>query len=153
MQLKDNKVIVIKKYIAGDTLDETFKKVQNSKDYLEKMCDLQIEINKAEVDLPRKYSDKLKEYLGRIEVPNKDLILNRINRLKENHLCHEDLHPQNIIVNNDKLVAIDWNNAVCGDPLLDVARTYMFFENHSKGVGDVYLNMYEKKTYIKKETV
>ena len=33
------------------------------------------EINKAEVDLPRKYSDKLKEYLGRIEVPNKDLIL------------------------------------------------------------------------------
>jgi len=29
----------------------------------------------------------------------------------------------------------------------------MFFENHSKGVGDVYLNMYEKKTYIKKETV
>jgi len=36
VQFKDNNVIVIKKYIAGDTLDETFKKVQNPKDYLEK---------------------------------------------------------------------------------------------------------------------
>ena len=100
--------------------------------------------------MPRKYSDKLKEYLGRIDVPNKELILKRINQLKENHLCHAELHPQNIIVNNDKLVAIDWDNAVCGDPLLDVARTYMLFEKHSKGVGDVYIEMYEKKTNIKK---
>ena len=44
-------------------------------------------------------------------------------------LCHGDLHPDNILVSNDKSVIIDWMNAYFGDPLGDVARTCLMIRS------------------------
>ncbi|MDP4180462.1 MAG: aminoglycoside phosphotransferase family protein [Bacillota bacterium] len=44
-------------------------------------------------------------------------------------ICHGDLHFGNIIVSNNKLVAIDWNGAYIGNPLGDVARTCMIMNS------------------------
>jgi uncharacterized protein (TIGR02172 family) len=44
-------------------------------------------------------------------------------------VCHGDLHFNNIIVSDDKLVAIDWNSAYKGNPLGDVARTCMIINS------------------------
>lgn len=45
-------------------------------------------------------------------------------------ICHGDLHPDNIIVSLEgKHIAIDWTNAYAGDPLSDVARTYLILRS------------------------
>jgi aminoglycoside phosphotransferase (APT) family kinase protein len=38
-------------------------------------------------------------------------------------LCHGDMHPGNILMSPRGPVVIDWNDAVQGDPVADVART------------------------------
>ena len=40
-------------------------------------------------------------------------------------LVHLDLHPLNVVMTARGPVVIDWTNASCGDPLLDVALTYV----------------------------
>jgi aminoglycoside phosphotransferase (APT) family kinase protein len=40
-------------------------------------------------------------------------------------LVHLDLHPLNVIMTARGPVGIDWTNAASGDPLLDVALTYV----------------------------
>ena len=43
----------------------------------------------------------------------------------EERVCHADLHPSNVMVTDGSAVVIDWGGAVNGDPLCDVARTWV----------------------------
>lgn len=43
----------------------------------------------------------------------------------DNKLCHGDYQPLNIIGEADKYIVIDWNGACSGNPVLDVAWSYM----------------------------
>ncbi len=43
----------------------------------------------------------------------------------DNKLCHSDYQPLNIIGNTDKYAVIDWNGACSGNPVFDVAWSYM----------------------------
>jgi aminoglycoside phosphotransferase (APT) family kinase protein len=40
-------------------------------------------------------------------------------------LCHGDLHPSNVILNDEGPVLVDWFDASCGDPVADVARSLL----------------------------
>jgi aminoglycoside phosphotransferase (APT) family kinase protein len=40
-------------------------------------------------------------------------------------LCHGDFHPGNVIASADRERVIDWTNAARGDPVADVARTWV----------------------------
>lgn len=40
-------------------------------------------------------------------------------------LCHGDFHPGNLLLAANGPVVIDWENATCGDPAADVARTLL----------------------------
>lgn len=42
-------------------------------------------------------------------------------------LVHLDLHPMNVMITASGPIVIDWNNAARGEPLLDVALTYVLF--------------------------
>lgn len=44
-------------------------------------------------------------------------------------VCHGDLHFNNVIVSDKGLVAVDWNSAYIGNPLGDVARTYLMMNS------------------------
>ncbi|WP_040952404.1 aminoglycoside phosphotransferase family protein [Gorillibacterium massiliense] len=56
------------------------------------------------------------------------LICEYLYKLPEgNWICHGDFHPDNILVTNNKSIAIDWTNANIGDPMCDVARTSIIF--------------------------
>lgn len=44
-------------------------------------------------------------------------------------ICHGDFHPDNVIVAESGCRAIDWNNAMIGDPLCDVARTSLMLQS------------------------
>lgn len=64
----------------------------------------------------------LKTVLG----PTTDLLLSMLARLPEkSQLCHGDFHPFNIFSNEKGHTVIDWNDACCGNAILDVAWTYL----------------------------
>lgn len=42
-------------------------------------------------------------------------------------LCHGDFHPGNILITKAGPLVIDWVDATSGNPLADVARTYVLF--------------------------
>ncbi len=44
-------------------------------------------------------------------------------------ICHGDLHFNNVIISDKGLVAVDWNNAYEGNPLGDVARTFLMMNS------------------------
>jgi uncharacterized protein (TIGR02172 family) len=54
-------------------------------------------------------------------------------------ICHGDLYLGNIMVSNDKLVAIDWSSAYRGDPSGDVARTCLLINTPAvpPGIPDI----------------
>jgi len=54
-------------------------------------------------------------------------------------ICHGDLYLGNIMVSNDKLVAIDWSGAYRGDPSGDVARTCLIINSPAvpPGISDI----------------
>lgn len=47
----------------------------------------------------------------------------------KNNLCHGDFHPGNILVSKDKKVIIDWSGVHTGNPISDVAHTYLLMSN------------------------
>jgi aminoglycoside/choline kinase family phosphotransferase len=50
--------------------------------------------------------------------------LNALNTLPAGpQLCHNDFHPDNILITADGPFIIDWLDATVGNPLADVART------------------------------
>jgi thiamine kinase-like enzyme len=53
----------------------------------------------------------------------KDIVIRIIEALpKGNSNCHGDPNPNNIMVDGDKLILIDWVNAGVGNPMYDIAE-------------------------------
>lgn len=84
----------------------------------------------------------------------------------DNRLCHGDYQPLNIIGEANKYIVIDWNGACSGNPILDVAWSYMTL--NSPGIKHVlgeaisalfvnftkdYLNYYCKISGIQQENI
>ncbi|WP_026573611.1 phosphotransferase family protein [Bacillus sp. UNC438CL73TsuS30] len=46
-----------------------------------------------------------------------------------NQVCHGDFHPDNILVSKKQVKVIDWMTATCGNPLGDIARTYIILKH------------------------
>ena len=73
----------------------------------------------------------------------KRMLLNKLNSLKyEPRLCHGDLHPFNLIVNEEVVSIIDWVDATAGDIRADVCRTYLLISQHSLDLAELYLQLY-----------
>lgn len=54
----------------------------------------------------------------------RNVVLAMLDRLPFNdRLCHNDFHPDNIIITKHGPIVIDWMNVARGNPLADVART------------------------------
>lgn len=58
---------------------------------------------------------------------------------KEYHLCHFDMHLENIMMRAETPVIIDWANAKCGNPVMDIARTYIIMLQYVKRKANIYL--------------
>jgi len=68
---------------------------------------------------------------------------------KKQTLCHFDFHPLNIIYRNNQYYIIDWTNAKMGNPVMDVASTYIIFRQYLKRQANKYLKMMIKKNNFK----
>ncbi len=155
----DGKWAIIYQHISGKTMDELIReKPANKEAYLEKMVDLQIEINSlCSIKLSR-----LKDYIKRsidgldiIDDVKKYELLTRLSAMPDsNTLCHGDFSPDNIIVNTDGVFIVDWLKAKQGNACADVAKTYInFCLKHRTESAEKYLKIYCEKTNCSKRAV
>lgn len=53
-------------------------------------------------------------------------ILSHLSKLRDGQaICHGDFHPDNILLEKHRMVTVDWITARIGDPIADVARTWL----------------------------
>ena len=82
------------------------------------------------------HTDKLPNQIGRFEDQIKntneligkysDKLITKLKMIKSgNAVSHGDFHPDNILVENNNCIVIDWMNSYSGSPAGDVARTYL----------------------------
>lgn len=104
--------------------------------YAKQLADLQFRIHQfSAASLPsqkEKYEFQIK-CSAKILGGRKQMILDYLKSLPGgNSVCHGDLHYNNIIISGSSLVPIDWTNAYQGNPLGDVARTYLMMTSPAK---------------------
>jgi fructosamine-3-kinase len=61
---------------------------------------------------------------------------------EENYLLHGDLNDHNVFIRDHGLTLIDWEDALSGDPIFDIA-VWGTFINHHENL-DAFLNGYQK---------
>ena len=97
------------------------------------LAELQFAIHRLECTEVKTQKDQMTEGI----MQSSDILGNRItailNSLKKlsasEHICHGDLHPDNILVANGKAIDIDWMNTSRGNPMGDVQRTCLMIQS------------------------
>lgn len=131
--IKDGRQAIIMEYIEGKSmfhkmLERDADLVQLANDFarlhntIHKCKNIPFESEKTRLEKHIAYSDELEPYIL-------DKVLRLLDTLPDgDSLCHNDFHPDNIIVSEKGLYIIDWCDSSCGDPLADVARTSLVFD-------------------------
>ncbi|MDF2941563.1 MAG: aminoglycoside phosphotransferase [Herbinix sp.] len=129
----DGKQTIIMEYIKGKSMfhkmfepDVDLIKLANDFAQLHytihKCKNIPLEASKTKLEKHIAYSEELEPYIL-------DKVLRLLDTLPDgSSLCHNDFHPDNIIVSAKGLYIIDWCDSSCGDPLADVARTSLVFD-------------------------
>jgi len=133
MDKLDDKKAISFEYIDGELLSEHFKNHMSRCRSLGKVfgtLHYRMHQNKADelIDQKTYFSNQLKK-IKILDEDIKERLLNHLDTLEDGHaLCHGDYHIENIII-SDTWRIIDWTNAYSGNPLSDVARTYMILKS------------------------
>lgn len=148
-----------KAYAEGETLEALMKKNPAKKQaYLQKMLELQLQIQAFKAPVLEQLKSKMRRQINElngIDEGTRYELLTRLEGMPEHEkLCHGDLRPSNIIVDqNGEYHVIDWVHATKGNASADIARTYLILALDDKKTADSYLNMFCEKTKTKKEYV
>jgi thiamine kinase-like enzyme len=59
---------------------------------------------------------------------------------RQQSLCHFDIHFENIMMQDNKSIIIDWSNAKLGHPSMDIARSYIIMLQYVKRKANIYLS-------------
>jgi uncharacterized protein (TIGR02172 family) len=117
--------------ILGKNMGQTFFSKPWTTDYYARvMAELHVKVNS--VDVPESAASVRNEVTwwinGAKMIPQsmKDAALRVMERLPDmDSLCHMDLHPMNILLSTRGPLLIDWSGGAKGDPMADVARTWI----------------------------
>lgn len=144
----DGKWAIVTEYISGKTLEQLIEEhPENKETYFRTLADLQNTIHKK--DCPYLYRQK-DELNNKINVSELDATIryelhNKLEVMSKGvSICHGDFCPSNIILSEDGVYyTIDWTLSSCGNPLADVAQTYiMLWINNSYEDAELYLDLY-----------
>lgn len=144
--LKNTKEIKMD-YIDGYTLGEYMRK-EKYKLALEDLVTIQLSIyeySNLKLNQAHEIFEKqIKESTLDDELKNIGLLL--LTKIeKKKILCHFDIHFLNIMYNQSDYYVIDWVNAKLGNPVLDIARTYIILKQYAQRLAGKYLRMIVKK--------
>ena len=131
MKLRDHWCIR-REWVEGDTLaDVMTKDKKNLQKYLKQFVAIQCEIFKKTSDRMGNLADKLDKQISASPLPKEtryDLHMKLQSFPRGKSLCHGDFNPTNVIITpKGEWRVIDWSHVRLGDPLADVARTYLLF--------------------------
>ena len=131
MKLRDHWCIR-REWVEGDTLaDVMAKDKKNLQKYLRQFVAIQCEIFKKTSDRMGNLADKLDKQISASPLPKEtryDLHMKLQSFPRGKALCHGDFNPTNVIITpKGDWRVIDWSHVRLGDPLADVARTYLLF--------------------------
>jgi Ser/Thr protein kinase RdoA (MazF antagonist) len=119
-------------WVEGKTLAETMARdKKNLMRYLKEFVAIQCEIFSKTSERMGSLSDKLDKQISASPLPKEtryDLHMKLQSLPRGKALCHGDFNPTNVIITpKGDWRVIDWSHVRLGDPLADVARTYLLF--------------------------
>lgn len=136
----------------GITLEEKMKQdPANRRMYLEKLVDIQLEVNAHKAPHLRNTRDKMEESINslkNLDPSTRYELLQRLHGMpRHTKLCHGDFVPSNIILTDDgNFKIIDWAHATQGNAGADAAITYMRFSLENPELAEEYLKIFSKKS-------
>ncbi len=119
-----------REWVEGDTLaDVMLKDKKNSAKYLKQFVAIQCEIFSKTSERMGNLNDKLDKLISASPLPKEtryDLHVKLQSMPRGKTLCHGDFNPTNVIITpKGDWRVIDWSHVRLGDPLADVAHTYL----------------------------
>ncbi len=131
MKLRDHWCIR-REWVEGETLaDVMAKDRKNLVKYLREFVAIQCDIFKKTSDRMGNLADKLDKQISASPLPKEtryDLHMKLQSFPRGKALCHGDFNPTNVIITpSGEWRVIDWSHVRLGDPLADVARSYLLF--------------------------
>ena len=121
-----------REWVEGKTLAETMAAdKKNLLRYLKEFVAIQCEIFSKTSERMGNLAEKLDKQISSSVLPKEtryDLHMRLQSMPRGKALCHGDFNPTNVIITpNGEWRVIDWSHVRLGDPLADVARTYLLF--------------------------
>ena len=121
-----------REWVEGDTLaDVMAKDKKNLVRYLKQFVAIQCQIFAKTSERMGNLADKLDKQISASPLPKEtryDLHMKLQSFPRGKALCHGDFNPTNVIITpKGDWRVIDWSHVRLGDPLADVARTYLLF--------------------------
>ncbi len=131
LKIKENWCIR-REYVEGKTLaDAMDADRKNMGKLLKQFVAIQCEIFKKSSDRMGNLSDKLDRQISASPLPREnryDLHMRLQALPRGKALCHGDFNPTNVIITpKGDWRVIDWSHVRLGDPLADIARSYLLF--------------------------
>lgn len=154
IEVDGRKGIVFQRIFGKSMLKHIQAEPWNICNYAKKLAELQFNIHQYSASsLPtqtEKFAARIRSSSALLE-DREEVILNYIDDLPDGtSVCHGDLHFNNVIVSGNKLIPVDWTNAYRGNPLGDVARTFLMMTSPSKpsGIGDMKMLLSQYKKWL-----
>ena len=121
-----------REWVEGKTLaDVMASNKKNLMKYLKEFVAIQCEIFSKTSERMGNLADKLDKQISASPLPKEtryDLHMKLQSFARGKALCHGDFNPTNVIITpKGDWRVIDWSHVRLGDPLADVARTYLLF--------------------------
>ena len=155
----DGKWAIVTEYIKGKTMEQLMADhPENKSAYLQTLADLQNQIHRKECPYLYRLKDELnhKINISDLDATTRYALHDRLENIaKGMAICHGDFCPSNVILSEDGMYyTVDWTLASYGNPMADVAQSYiMFCLNSSFEDAELYLDLYCNESHIEKENV
>lgn len=128
----------------------------NSEKYLNMFVDIQTNIHTKKCDSITTLRNQLYDRINASELEDYkkyDLLSVLDSAPKHKKLCHGNLNPTHIWIDDDTAYVLDWNHATQGNASADVARTYLWFSLYKPELSEKYIDLFCEKTNTTKRYV
>ena len=128
----NGKWAIVMDYIRGKSLEQLLQDgTMDTEEALQLLTDLQIKVNRIRCPLMRSLDDDIRHKLKKAKLPpalHKRMLRTLDTLPADDHVCHGDMTPINILLADQKTPYIlGWAHACKGDPTLDAAFTRVKF--------------------------
>ena len=155
----EGKWAIVTEYIKGKTLEQLMMEhPENKSAYFRTLADVQTNIHGKECTYLYRLKDELnhKINISDLDATTRYDLHHKLEQLaKGMFICHGDFCPSNIVLSEDGVYyTLDWALASYGNPMADVAQTYiMLWINNSYEDAELYLNYYCDESHCDREVV